>query len=74
MSLNAILCSKCRLFVHQSLNEHFKNLMMTFTASQQLNLDINTTVFGRAGFLSLFEYFTAFHPYNFMRINRKLKN
>ena len=33
-----------------------------FTASQQLNLDINTTDFGTAGFLQLFEYFTAFPP------------
>lgn len=44
------------------------------TASQQLNWDTNTIVLGRVGLLQLFEYSTTFHPYNFMRMKRKLSN
>lgn len=41
MFLNATSCSKCRLFLCSSIiDEHFKNLMVGLTASQQLNLDI----------------------------------
>lgn len=45
MFLNAISCSKCGLFVHQSLNKHIRILSRCF---QTANLDINTTFLGTA--------------------------
>lgn len=47
MFLNTTSCSKCRHFVHQSLNEHLKNLSVVLIVSQQLNLGINTTFLGK---------------------------
>lgn len=61
MFLNTTSCSKCRHFVHQSLNEHLKNLSVVLIVSQQLNLGINTTFLGKSEFLKLFESY-CFSP------------